>query len=70
MQTPFTSVKRIGPLRLPHGTEELFGREQELDDLDGAWQGSGIHVVTIVAWGGVGKTSLVNAWQAALAQRD
>lgn len=52
----------ISPTRLTHGAEVLFGREQELADLEAAWAEPGTHVVTLVAWGGVGKTSLIIDW--------
>ena len=66
IQTP-----RKGPLisvtRLRHGAEKLVGREKELDNLDKAWDDPKTHVVTIVAWGGVGKTALVVDWMARMA---
>ncbi len=54
----------IAPTRLCHGAEHLFGRDDELARLDRAWDDPAQHVLTIVAWGGVGKTSLVAAWRA------
>ncbi len=67
--------QKIAPSRLLRsgnkGPEILVGRESELADLDSAWNGTDKkNVVTIVAWGGVGKTSLVAHWQARLAQRN
>ena len=44
---------------------DLFGREADLAWLDTCWQ-DGVHVASIVAWGGVGKSALVNAWLAKL----
>jgi len=55
---------KIAPTRLTHVAEHLFGRETELAKLDAAWADPKIHVVTLVAWGGVGKTSLVAKWAA------
>ena len=55
---------RIAPSRLRHGADHLFGREQELATLDQAWNDPAKHILTIVAWGGVGKTSLVVEWMA------
>jgi tetratricopeptide (TPR) repeat protein len=52
------------PSRLRHGAEHLFGRDKELADLDEVWSDPARHVLTIVAWGGVGKTSLVVEWMA------
>jgi len=48
--------------RLPITSERLFGREKELVMLDNAWQDNQTSIVAIVAWGGVGKTALVNQW--------
>jgi len=63
---------RKGPListtRLRHGAEKLVGRQKELDNLDKAWDDPKTHVVTIVAWGGVGKTALVVDWMARMAR--
>ena len=48
--------------RLPMTGEELFGRKKELEMLDNAWESENTHVVSFVAWGGVGKSTLVNKW--------
>lgn len=54
---------KIAPSRLSrHAAKQFFGRETELELLDRAWADPGMHVLSIVAWGGVGKTSLVNRW--------
>jgi hypothetical protein len=58
------SRPQIAPTRLRHGAEHLFGREKELAALDEAWDNPITHILTIVAWGGVGKTSLVVEWMA------
>ena len=59
------SVVRPAPsisiARLPVTGRELFGREAELAWLDACWR-DGVHVASIVAWGGVGKSALVNGW--------
>jgi tetratricopeptide (TPR) repeat protein len=62
--------RRVRPTVLKHIAETLFGREQELQRLDATWNDPTKHVVTLVAWGGVGKTSLVAKWAAELAARD
>jgi len=61
---------KVASTRLPHKATELFGREEELRQLDAEWASSGAekrNVAVIVAWGGVGKTSLVFAWMNRLA---
>ncbi|HEX6184254.1 MAG TPA: TIR domain-containing protein [Pyrinomonadaceae bacterium] len=54
--------EKIDTTRLPETGAELFGRRTELEMLDAAWESEGIHVVSLVAWGGVGKSTLVNKW--------
>ncbi len=61
---------RINITRLPITGSNLFGREQELLRLDEAWADQRSHVLSLVAWGGVGKSSLVNHWLARSAQDD
>jgi tetratricopeptide (TPR) repeat protein len=51
--------------RLPVTSRDLFGREAELAWLDECWA-EGVYVASIIAWGGVGKSALVNAWLARL----
>ena len=53
--------------RLPMTGAELFGRQKELELLDEAWESDQTHVVSLVAWGGVGKSTLVNKWLERLA---
>jgi tetratricopeptide (TPR) repeat protein len=64
------SPPKIAPTRLRHSAEKLIGREAEMARLDKAWADPATHILTIVAFGGVGKTSLVARWAAGLAQRD
>jgi hypothetical protein len=54
--------------RLPGSGKELFGRRDDLIFLDQAWASPTTHVVSLVAWGGVGKSALVNRWLADLAK--
>lgn len=58
--------REIAPSRITrHAPTQLFGREDELKALDVAWSlDAGANVYTLVAWGGVGKTSLVAHWVA------
>lgn len=46
--------------KLPTTGSDLFGREAELAVLDRAWADPHTNLLTLVAWGGVGKTALVN----------
>jgi hypothetical protein len=62
--------QKIATTRLTHTAEKLFGREAEIAKLDAAWADPKTHVVTLVAFGGVGKTSLVAEWAGRLAARD
>ncbi len=61
---PLIAPPKLAPTRLTHVAEHLFGREADLAKLDAAWADPKIHVATFVAWGGVGKTSLVAKWAA------
>ena len=54
---------------LPETDARLFGRDRELAILDHAWHNPETKIVTLVAWGGVGKSALVNQWLN-LMQRD
>jgi hypothetical protein len=48
--------------RLPIPGPQFVGREAELARLDQAWEDPSTHVLTLVAFGGVGKTALVSNW--------
>jgi hypothetical protein len=54
--------ERISVARLPVTGSDVFGREEDVAFLDNAWANQQVNVVTIVAWGGVGKSTLVNHW--------
>jgi serine/threonine protein kinase/tetratricopeptide (TPR) repeat protein len=54
--------KRISVARLPITGSDVFGREEDITFLDRAWANKDVNVVTIVAWAGVGKSTLVNHW--------
>lgn len=57
---------KLSPERL-QCPKELFGRADELAQLDAAWASDGqTRVVTIIAWGGVGKTALAAWWRSRL----
>jgi hypothetical protein len=54
--------EKISVSRLPITGSDVFGREEEIAFLDHAWANKEVNVVTIVAWAGVGKSTLVNHW--------
>ena len=59
--------ERVSVARLPVTGKEVFGREEDLAFLDAAWADPQVNVVTVVAWAGVGKLTLVNHWLRRLA---
>jgi serine/threonine protein kinase len=59
---PALGPEKISVARLPVTGSDLFGREEDLAFLDDAWADQQVNVVTIVAWAGVGKSTLVNHW--------
>ncbi|MCP4691347.1 MAG: AAA family ATPase, partial [Desulfobacterales bacterium] len=56
------SPDRVFTAKLPVTGEELYGRERELEILDNAWLDEKTRILTLVGWGGVGKSALVNHW--------
>jgi hypothetical protein len=54
--------EKISLARLPVTGSDVFGREGDVAFLDRAWANKDVNVVTIVAWAGVGKSTLVNHW--------
>jgi serine/threonine protein kinase len=54
--------EKISIARLPVTGSDVFGREEDIAFLDRAWANQQVNVVTIVAWAGVGKSTLVNHW--------
>jgi serine/threonine protein kinase/tetratricopeptide (TPR) repeat protein len=54
--------KNISVARLPVTGSDVFGREEDVAFLDRAWANKDVNVVIIVAWAGVGKSTLVNHW--------
>jgi serine/threonine protein kinase/predicted ATPase len=61
-RSPGSVPKRISIARLPVTGSDVFGREQDIAFLDTAWVKEQVNIVTIVAWAGVGKSTLVNHW--------
>jgi serine/threonine protein kinase len=54
--------KKVSLARLPITGSAFFGREEDVAFLDAAWADQQINIVSIVAWAGVGKSTLVNQW--------
>lgn len=67
--SPLASDK-ISIARLPTSGPDLFGRDKELQLLDDAWANPNTNIIAFVAWGGVGKTALVNHWLKQRMARD
>jgi serine/threonine protein kinase len=61
--------EKISVARLPVTGSDVFGREEDIAFLDRAWASKDVNVVTIVAWAGVGKSTLVNHWLRRMAAR-
>ena len=55
---------------LPATGKLLFGRTRQLGQLTKAWKSEKVNVITLVAFGGVGKSALVNHWLASMAEKD
>jgi tetratricopeptide (TPR) repeat protein len=55
---------------LPVTGSDVFGREEDIAFLDDAWANQHSNVVTIVAWAGVGKSTLVNHWLRGMAAEN
>ena len=66
----YGAIEPGGNFSFEYAPKRLIGRDEYLGRLDAALNDPGTHVVTLVAWGGVGKTSLVVHWMAQLAQRN
>jgi hypothetical protein len=62
--------EKISLAKLPSTSPDLFGREKELATLGAAWDDPKTHVLSLVAWGGVGKTVLVNRWLLEMGKED
>lgn len=60
-RTAFPSIVDYG--RLPETPyKKLVGRDDELKQLDDAWGDERTRIISLVAWGGAGKTSLAIEW--------
>ncbi len=53
---------KIQVSKLPHTNSQLFGREDELALLDKAWDANQTNTLSLIAFGGTGKTALMQTW--------
>ena len=63
-----TPVFQTSTSKLPAVGEHFLGRDERMADLDAAWADGGLNVLSLVADGGVGKTSLIVHWLTQFAQ--
>ena len=68
-ETP-VQAGRVCLAKMPSTRRELFGRECELKALDAAWDNPHINIFSLVAFGGIGKTALVNVWLNRMQERN
>jgi len=61
-QSQNKELKKTPLISLPEVGEHLLGRERELEWLDQAWMEDGTRIISLVAWGGVGKSALAKHW--------
>jgi hypothetical protein len=61
--------EKISVARLPVTGSDVFGRDEDIAFLDRAWAKKEVNVTTIVAWAGVGKSTLVNHWLRGMAAK-
>jgi serine/threonine protein kinase len=54
--------EKVSIARLPVTGSDMFGRDEDIEFLDRAWANRDINVASIVAWAGVGKSTLINHW--------
>lgn len=60
----------ISVSKLPITGPDLFGRDEELALLDDAWDDPNTNIVAFVAFGGVGKSAIINEWIRRVGQDD
>ncbi len=69
-ETGTEAALRVNVVRLPAGGRYFVARDDELRRLDDAWADDHVHAISIVAWGGVGKSALVDRWLTAMGRDD
>jgi len=66
----FFADLKVSLAKMPSTSPDLFGRDDELVKLDKAWDDTKTNIVTLVAFGGVGKTALTNKWLSKMKEKD
>jgi len=61
--------EKISVSLMPNTPAKIYGRKAELKELDSEWNERKTNVVQLIAFGGMGKSSLVNAWLSRLDQK-
>jgi tetratricopeptide (TPR) repeat protein len=63
LPTPkWSPPEKVDISRTPQTEFELFGRKKEIELLSDTWESEQTNIISFVAWGGVGKSTLVNKW--------
>jgi hypothetical protein len=52
----------IAENNFPTSNDDFFGREKYLNILDKAWDDEQVNILSFIAFGGIGKTSLIDNW--------
>ena len=60
--------EKVSISMMPSTGLNIFGRRDEIEILNDCWQSNTTNVLQIVAFGGVGKSSLVNKWLSELSK--
>ncbi len=69
LRPPSVDPVRVDLWRLPATSGDVVGRDRERETLVRAWEGGKTNLVSIVGWGGIGKSALLNVWLADMAAR-
>src|SRR5260370_24616759 len=70
MDSATVSGEHIFNRGLPITTRRLFGREDEMETLTQAWSSERCRILSLVAFGGAGKSALVNTWLTQMRDQD
>ncbi len=70
MDSATVSGENIFNRGLPRTAQRLFGREDELETLTRAWNSDRCRILSLVAFGGAGKSALVNTWLSRMRDQD